>query len=251
MIVDEEASKQDEDLKIIWHEYESYLVIGEMMTQALTYFVKKEFSSALQSLLDLKRHEASWKTQVMFDMDVSNAFSGLATISFNHLVETYGKACLKVNLEQLQSVSKATYTKILQLQHLNDTAYFKASHESYRTRGLEDALRIAHQAQTVIGPDKLQNDEVYISLGEKWLTFTEQEGVTLTSSQEDLLNTLVMTYLEGQSGSISNVHSRSGSPARRMDVDDEDDEVSDIPLWQKYQQVCLESEKLLTQINNK
>lgn len=96
IIVDEEGSKQDDDLKIIWHEYESYLDIGEMVTQALSYFVKKDFSSALQSLLDSKRHEASWKTQVMLDMDVSNAFSGLATISFNNIVEIYGKACLKV-----------------------------------------------------------------------------------------------------------------------------------------------------------
>lgn len=81
---------------MVWDEYEIYLSVGEMIVQALSYFVKQEFSFALQSLLDAKRLEASWKTQVMLDMDISNAFSGLATISFNTIVETYGKQCLKV-----------------------------------------------------------------------------------------------------------------------------------------------------------
>lgn len=107
-------------------------------------------------------------------------------------------------------------------------------------------MRIAYQAQTVIGPDKLQKDQVYSSLGEKWLTFTEQSNVTLTQCQAELLNTLVMTYLEGQSsGAISNVHSRSESPAQLSDDEDDNEGVSDIPLWQKYQQVCSESEHIL------
>lgn len=94
--VDEEASKQDDDLKVIWDEYETFLVIAEMVTQALSYFVNKDFSSALQSLLDAKRHEASWKNGLLMDLDVSSAFSGLTTISFNNIVEIYGKECLKV-----------------------------------------------------------------------------------------------------------------------------------------------------------
>lgn len=94
--IDEEGSKKDEDLKMAWDEYEVYLSVGEMIVQALSYFVKKEFPFALQSLLDAKRLEASWKTQVMLDMDISNALTGLATISFNNIVETYGKQCLKV-----------------------------------------------------------------------------------------------------------------------------------------------------------
>jgi hypothetical protein len=95
-VVDEEASKQDEDLKIIWQEYSTYLIIATMITGALRCFVKKDYHHALQSLLDTKRVEASWKTQVMLDMDISHTYSGLDTLSFNDIVEKYGKQCLKV-----------------------------------------------------------------------------------------------------------------------------------------------------------
>jgi hypothetical protein len=95
-VIDENGSKQDEDLRVIWQEYESYLVIATMITGALRCFVKKDYHHALQSLLDTKRVEASWKTQVMLDMDISLAYSGLETLSFNDIVETYGKQCLKV-----------------------------------------------------------------------------------------------------------------------------------------------------------
>lgn len=67
-----------------------------MVTQALSYFVKQDFASALQCLLDSKRHEASWKTELLLDMDVSNSFTGLSTISFNQIIEVFGKECLKV-----------------------------------------------------------------------------------------------------------------------------------------------------------
>lgn len=80
----------------VWHIYDTYLAIGEMVTQALSYFAHQDFSSALQCLLDSKRHEAVWKTELLLDMDVSNSFSGLSTISFNHIIEVYGKECLKV-----------------------------------------------------------------------------------------------------------------------------------------------------------
>lgn len=96
VVIDEEGSKKDEDLKIVWREYESYLAIAEMIVLALSSFIKEEYQFALQFLLDAKRLEASWKTQVMLDIDVSHAYSGLATISFNNIVETYGKQCLKV-----------------------------------------------------------------------------------------------------------------------------------------------------------
>lgn len=103
---------------------------------------------------------------------------------------------------------------------------------------------MAYQAQTIIGPDKVQTDSVYHSLGELWLTFTEQQHVPLTEPQANLLNTLVLTYLEGQSGGgVSGVQSRSESPVQEMDVDIDDNET--VPLWQKYQQLCSASELLL------
>lgn len=132
---------------------------------------------------------------------------------------------------------------------MNETAYKKASNESYRTRGLEDAIRIAYQAQTIIGPDNIQNDQIYQSLGELWLSFTEQQIVgSLTDTQVELLNTLVMTYLEGQGGGSVGIPSRSESPVKQSDDDERDHH---LPLWQKYQQVCSRSEQLLTNFSNK
>ncbi|KAI9255953.1 hypothetical protein EDC94DRAFT_523834 [Helicostylum pulchrum] len=228
-IVDEEGSKKDDDLMTVWHIYDTYLAIGEMVTQALSYFAHQDFSSALQCLLDSKRHEAVWKTELLLDMDVSNSFSGLSTISFNHIIEVYGKECLKI---------------------LNNAAYKKASHESYRTRGLEDAIRIAYQAQTVIGPDKMTNDSEYHLLGSLWLSFSEQPGISasLTNTHVELLNTLIMIYLEGQSGgSSAGIRSRSDSPAQLSD--DEEDGDENLPLWQKYQLFCSESQQLLQSLN--
>ncbi|KAG2232185.1 hypothetical protein INT48_004113 [Thamnidium elegans] len=228
-IVDEEGSRKDDDLNTIWHIYDTYLAIGEMVTQALSYFVHQDFSSALQCLLDSKRHEAYWKTELLLDMDVSNSFSGLSTISFNRIIEVYGKECLKI---------------------LNNTAYKKASHESYRTRGLEDAIRIAYQAQTVIGPDNMTDDSEYHSLGSLWLSFAEQPGISssLTNTHVELLNTLIMIYLEGQSGgSSAGIRSRSDSPAQLSDNEEDDDK--NLPLWQKYQLLCSESQQLLQSLN--
>lgn len=95
-IVDEEGSRKDDELNDIWHIYDNYLGIGEMITQALSYFVKQDYSRALQCLLDSKRHEATWKTGLLLDIDISHSYSGLSTISFNHIIELYGKECLKV-----------------------------------------------------------------------------------------------------------------------------------------------------------
>lgn len=57
-----------------------------------------------------------------------------------------------------------------------------------------------------------------------------------------------MTYLEGQGGGSVGIPSRSESPVEQSDNDEQD---NDLPLWQKYQQVCSESEQLLTTFSNK
>lgn len=139
---------------------------------------------------------------------------------------------------------------------MNDAAYTKASNPSYRSRGLEDAIRIAYQAQTIIGPDNIAQDTLYPSLGQLWLSFTEEQAVgsELTDDQVELLNTLIVIYLDGQSGGWdSGPQSRTESPVHVMT----DDEASDsnglkpgnAPLWQKYKQVCLESSQILTALD--
>lgn len=59
-----------------------------------------------------------------------------------------------------------------------------------------------------------------------------------------------MAYLEGQIGGSSVVHSRSHSPIHDDDdsSDNNDDDYNGInqALWQKYKQVCSESQQLLS-----
>lgn len=96
LIINETRAREDTDLQVIWQEYDTYLSIASMITLALNCFIKKDFGNSLQHLMDSKRVEASWKTQMMLDMDISTAYSGLETLSFNSIVEKYGKECLKV-----------------------------------------------------------------------------------------------------------------------------------------------------------
>ncbi|KAI8644347.1 hypothetical protein BD408DRAFT_462604 [Parasitella parasitica] len=230
LIIDETSARGDRDLEVVWQEYDTYLSIASMITQALTSFIKKDFVNALQHLMDSKRIEASWKTRMMLDMEISTAYSGLETLSFHSIIEKYGKECLKVIL--------------------NNAAFTKACNVAYRTRGLEDALHIAHHAQTIIGPDNITEDRVYQSLGSLWLSFTERIGSELTGRQVDLLNNLIMAYLEGQVSRSSVTHSRSQSPITSADDDSLDDDDNDDnlnhALWQKYKQVCSTSEQLLS-----
>ncbi|KAI9483838.1 MAG: hypothetical protein EXX96DRAFT_594419 [Benjaminiella poitrasii] len=222
IVVDEEASKQDVELKPIWKEYIAYLKIGEMVTEALSYFVKQEFSRAIQGLLDTKRSEATWKTQIMLDTDVSIAYTGLETLSFYPIILKYGKKCLQI---------------------LNENAFKKALNAAYTNRGLEEAIRIAYQAQTIIGPDNISEDSLYQSLGQLWFSLTEKR-TDLTESQGDLLNTLIMVHLEGQSNGI-HTGSRSDSPTPEQEEDEDD-----IIVWQKYRQLCIESDMLLDSLSS-
>lgn len=112
---------------------------------------------------------------------------------------------------------------------------------SYRSRGLDDALQLARQALAIIEPEAITTDSTYGSLRELWLSFGEQEGVHLTEEQEHLLNTLVLTYLEGQSGQGVNEMSRRESPVLSTDNNKEDD----VPLWQQYKDARLQADALL------
>lgn len=131
-------------------------------------------------------------------------------------------------------------------QVLNKAAFAKALNESYRSRGLEDALRLAHQAHAIIGPDAISNDSTYESLRELWLRFGEQDNSNkLTDDQANLLNTLVMTYLEGQSG-------QSGEDVNKAEslVFDASKECDDRPLWERYKQISYQAEQLLKEISS-
>lgn len=118
---------------------------------------------------------------------------------------------------------------------------------------MEDAIKLAYHAQTIIGPDNIQKDEVYGSLGELWLSFTEQENVgsTLTQNEAESLNTLILIYLEGQidKGADIQIRNEVVSTNDSDDEENENDEIFEIeklPLWERYKRACVESESILS-----
>ncbi|KAI8382300.1 hypothetical protein BD560DRAFT_323363 [Blakeslea trispora] len=208
--VNEEASKQDDELELIWTEYNHYIDLGKYMVEALDWFVKKDYSHAIDSLLAVKRQEAQWKTRLMLDQGMSDAYPGLETLSFQDLVTSFGQHALKA---------------------LNDLVFAKAINPAYRFSGLQDGVRVAQQAQSMMGPDTEQ-EEVYQSLQNQWLSFTDQIKDELTEEEANLLNTLIMTWIEG------------GSENEK--IDSVPVISSDLPLWQKYQQLRETSELILS-----
>lgn len=52
----------------------------------------------------------------------------------------------------------------------------------------------------IIGPENLADDALYSELRDKWLSFSESQGSGLEDTQAELLNNLMISYLEGQTG---------------------------------------------------
>ncbi|KAI9279578.1 hypothetical protein BY458DRAFT_502232 [Sporodiniella umbellata] len=220
--VNEMGSRYDEYLKFAWDQYQYLQNLGQKVSRALCHFVRREHQLALRAFLEVKRTEVSWKTQIMLNLDL-HAYSSIDVISFRPLCELYGKKCLEI---------------------LNRQAFNKALNISYRSRGLEDALRIAHQAHAMIGPDAISTDDTYASMRELWLSFGEQgNNDKLTSIQTDLLNTLVMTYLEGQSGQSVDPMDKTEVP--NADIDEKPEEMSP---WMYYKQICEEAKEALSKV---
>ncbi|KAI8328692.1 hypothetical protein EDC96DRAFT_452724 [Choanephora cucurbitarum] len=210
--INEELSKQDNDLELIWNEYDDYREIGQQMVKALDYFVQQDHQHALESFLETKRQEAMWKTELMLNQEVAQAYPGLETLSFGGLIKRCGQYSLKV---------------------LNELAYAKAINPAYRMRGLEDGLRIAQQAQSMIADStSTEGDVVHQQLQNRWLSFTDEIEGELSEQEANLLNTMIMTWFEGQSTEERVV----GSKPLTLDM----------PLWQKYQQLRDTSESMLT-----
>ncbi|KAI8980541.1 hypothetical protein BDB01DRAFT_843846 [Pilobolus umbonatus] len=215
--VDELASKENEEFSVAWREYNIYLGIAETVTRALFNFSEKKYQAALQLLLKAKQEEAAWKTRIIIDADLFSTYSGLDALSFNNIILVYGKECLEI---------------------LNQAAFVKACNAAYRTRGLEEAIRIAYQAQSINAPDHIDQNE---TLRKPWLNFTDQPGVdSLQPVQETLLNTLVMIYIEGQ----------TDASADDTLITEEDtsqfDSLKDMVLWNKYRYICSQCQYMLS-----
>lgn len=80
------------------------------------------------------------------------------------------------------------------IQILDENARSKVLNGAYRSRGLEDAIRVAQQALTLISPDNVLTDPFLARLREQWLQLTE----SLEGPQSELMNKLVMIYLNDE-----------------------------------------------------
>ncbi|KAI9007029.1 hypothetical protein CLU79DRAFT_778953 [Phycomyces nitens] len=216
---EDDKARRDEELSWVLGQFDSYVRVGKRVARGLIYFGQGDHRKALQAFVEAKREEGVWKTDLLVN-SLSVSYPGLETLGFSATIERFGKQCLKI---------------------LNAAAYQKVKHPSYRTRGLEDALWIAHQAHTIIGPELLGIDPVFGQLGEIWFGLTdeigEQPSTGLTAVQAELLNTLMMTYLDGQTGYV-----------KEPEVTAEEDS-DGVAVWEMYRQGYRDANQVLEQIN--
>ena len=112
---------------------------------------------------------------------------------------------------------------------LNERAQTKAADPAYRTRGLKDAIQVARYAQTIIGPEKLASDTSFGEMREEWLRYSELQGADLEGSQAELLNELIMAYLETESVMINEPSANDLAVSAAFIQDGPE------PIWEKYQ----------------
>ncbi|KAL0084122.1 ubiquitin carboxyl-terminal hydrolase-domain-containing protein [Phycomyces blakesleeanus] len=216
--VEEKKARRDDELGWVFAEFDSFVRIGKRVARGLMWFGQGDHRKALQTLVQAKREEEIWKTHLLVDT-LGASYHGLETLGFGGPIEQFGKHSLKI---------------------LNLAAYQKVKHVSYRTRGLEDALWIAHQAHTVIGPERLGTDPVFGQLGEIWYSLTdeienEQPSAGLTTVQAELLNSLMMAYLDGQTCLINDPEDEREKEEEK-DGHTTDKEQAELPIWKMYEQ---------------
>ncbi|CAO3584325.1 unnamed protein product [Absidia cylindrospora] len=177
-----QAIQKDKTLFLLFELYEQYLSMGQTATMALLLFSDNNFSGALEQILKSNQQHGTWRTQLMLNDTLLWKYRGLGDLGFDDIVLKYGKACIK---------------------QLNIEAYNKACNMAYRSRGLQDGIRIANHAQLVMSKVTDPKDQFLSDVGGRWLNFAELQSGSLTDDQVELLNTLVMIYLDGPTATTS------------------------------------------------
>ncbi|KAI8377860.1 uncharacterized protein BYT42DRAFT_496781 [Radiomyces spectabilis] len=213
-MINEAKARGDPDFALVWNQFETYVSIGLTVAKALRSFAENNDHIAIDLFVEAKQQEAQWKSQMVLDPSISDLYRGWQHLSFETVIERFGRVCL---------------------MNLNKAAYTKAMNEAYRTRGLEEAMRVAQKAQVIIGPEKISGDSLFGELGERWLSFTGMSDMNLSDSQAELLNALVMGYLEGQN--TGNYETSGDQTPCASPLDD----VSDEPVWFLYKQTLVEA----------
>ncbi|KAI9491443.1 hypothetical protein BDB00DRAFT_789575 [Zychaea mexicana] len=182
-IIREEDSRDDPKLVALWLEFDKFVSIASIISTALAEFGESRYLESLRHFTQTRQEEASWKVHLLTETDMLEQFPDIENLGFAPVITRFGKQCIRV---------------------LNERARTKAADPAYRTRGLEEALQIARQAQTIIGPDKFANDVLFSEMREEWLKYSEVQGAELEGSQAELLNELIMAYLEADSADAAN-----------------------------------------------
>ncbi|KAG2219682.1 hypothetical protein INT45_001854 [Circinella minor] len=204
----EEESRKDNQLGALWFEFDKFTNIGSIVTRALVEFDKERYQEATVLFIQAQQEEAKWKAHLLMETDMLERLSNIEDLGFTGVIQRFGKQCIKV---------------------LNERAQTKAADPAYRTRGLKDAIQVARYAQTIIGPEKLASDPTFGEMREEWLRYSELQGANLKGSQADLLNELIMAYLETESAMTNEPHG-SNLTASPIFIQD------DLELvWEKYQ----------------
>ncbi|KAI9314152.1 hypothetical protein BX666DRAFT_2029684 [Dichotomocladium elegans] len=171
------SSRRDPELAPLWFEYDNLVNVARTVTNGLIAFTEERYSDAVMWFLEAKKEEASWKQHLAVDTLLLDDHPRLMSIGFGGLTSVFGKACVEI---------------------LESSAYRKASDPAYCVRGLQEAITIAHVAQAIIGPDKIANDPVFNEMRERWLRFSETHGSILQGGQAELLDSLIMAFLESE-----------------------------------------------------
>lgn len=100
---------------------------------------------------------------------------------------------------------------------------------------------LVHNAQTIIGPDRLVADELFNDMRERWLKFGETTSLALQQNQADLLNTLIMAFLEPE----YQVAAAEEGLATSLDTGTFTEHSFDGPLWSEYKRLCEEAKNAL------
>ncbi|KAI8084898.1 uncharacterized protein BX664DRAFT_174701 [Halteromyces radiatus] len=216
--------RSDSTLVLMFEQYESYLSIGHRIASALTMFVYDNYNASLEHILEYYKEQSNWGIILASSNELLWKFPGLNDLSFRAIASKFGKACLK---------------------KLNDDAHTKACNLAYRNRGLQDGIRIAYQAIKFVNDDNHDNNnnvQFLSELGERWFDYAEGQSGTLTDDQAQLLNNLVMLYLDAASSIMLPENDQVTNNTDKLSLATSTD---DSPIWLVFRKSLHDAEAKL------
>ncbi|KAI8344558.1 hypothetical protein BC941DRAFT_497811 [Chlamydoabsidia padenii] len=216
--------RSDKTLFLLFELYEQYLSMAQTVATALGLFVDDNISGSLEHLVKSCQQHDSWRTQLTLNDGLLWKYHGLGDLGFDLIAIKYGMACIK---------------------RLNSEAYTKACNLVTRSSGLKEGIRVANQVQWVIKRDDNRRETFLGDLAQPWLDFTEHQSGLLTEDQVELLNNLVMIYLDGTT--TTTAASVGPDDASLFSVDSVDSMHEDEePVWINYRQSLWDAESKLS-----